>query len=69
MHIGFSVDAQIAILPYRWKGRLIKPKPMEAQTDTDSSQTLGWRTVLNGKQAADYWEPQVFREYRQITVS
>ena len=51
-----------------WNGRPIKTKPVEAQLVTDASQT-GWGGVLNGKQAADYWDKQIARmpsNYREL---
>ena len=51
-----------------WNGRPIKTKPVEAQLVTDASQT-GWGGVLNGKQAAGYWDKQIARmpsNYRKL---
>ena len=51
-----------------WYGRPIKTKPVEAQLVTDASQT-GWGGVLNGKQAAGYWDKQIARmppNYREL---
>ena len=51
-----------------WNGRPIKTKPVEAQLVTDASQT-GWGEVLNGKQAAGYWDKQIARmpsNYREL---
>jgi len=45
-----------------------KTKPVEAQLETDASQT-GWGAVLNGKQAAGYWDAQEVRmpsNYREV---
>lgn len=57
-----------------WNGRLIKTKPVEAQLVTDASQT-GWGGVLNGKQAAGYWDKQIaqmpsnYREHLAILLT
>ena len=51
-----------------WNGRPIKTKPVEAQLVPDASQT-GWGAVLNGKQAAGYWDKQVAQmpsNYREL---
>jgi len=55
-------------VPESWNGRPIKTKPVEAQLETDASQT-GWGAVLHGKQAAGYCDAQVGRlpsNYREL---